>query len=129
MTADHASAAQPAGDRTTTDGGAVESVRVVLAALADPTRRQLLDVLVDAGQASATALAHRLPVSRQAVVKHLHILETAGLVERARSGREVLYSVHRGPLDASARWLADLAATWDRRLNALKRAAEETTGN
>jgi DNA-binding transcriptional ArsR family regulator len=100
------------------------TVGTVLAALADPTRRQLLDVLVDAGRASATILAGRLPVSRQAVVKHLQVLETAGLVEGVRPGREVLYSARPEPLDASARWLADLSASWDRRLAALKRAAE-----
>lgn len=96
----------------------------VLGALADPTRRRLLEALAEAGQASATTLADRLPVSRQAVVKHLHVLEQAGLVAGGRSGREVLYRVRPDPLDASARWLDDLAATWDRRLAAIKRAAE-----
>jgi DNA-binding transcriptional ArsR family regulator len=100
-------------------------VGAVLAAMADPTRRQLLDVLVDAGRASATTLAGRLPVSRQAVVKHLRVLEDAGLVAGTRAGREVLYSARTEPLDASARWLADRAAAWDRRLTALKRAAEQ----
>jgi DNA-binding transcriptional ArsR family regulator len=96
----------------------------VLSALADPTRRELLDVLADAGQASATVLAARLPVSRQAVVKHLQVLEAAGLVAGARAGREVRYAVRPEGLDAAARRLADLASTWDRRLLALKRAAE-----
>ncbi len=112
-----------------TGAGAVEEVGVVLAAVADPTRRQLLDVLVEAGRASATTLAGRLPVSRQAVVKHLQVLETAGLVERVRAGREVLYAARRDPLDASARWLADLSAAWGRRLNALKHAAEAATSD
>ncbi|MBA2694274.1 MAG: winged helix-turn-helix transcriptional regulator [Actinobacteria bacterium] len=132
MTADQASAEQPPGVGPPAGGGATEEaeeVGVVLAALADPTRRQLLDVLVEAGQASATTLAGRLPVSRQAVVKHLQVLKTAGLVERVRAGREVLYAARRDPLDASARWLADLSATWDRRLNALKRAAEAATSD
>jgi len=100
---------------------------MVLAALADPTRRALLDILVDAGRASATTLAGALPVSRQAVVKHLQILEAAGLVEGVRAGREVLYAARRDPLDASARWLADLSDAWDRRLNAVKHAAEAAT--
>ena len=108
--------------------GAVEDIGTVLAALTDPTRRRLLDVLVDAGRASGTALARRLPVSRQAVVKHLRVLETAGLVEGTRQGREVLYSVRPASLDASARWLAELAAAWDGRLAALKRTAEAATG-
>jgi DNA-binding transcriptional ArsR family regulator len=99
-------------------------IDAVLAALADPTRRQLLDVLAQLGLASATTLAARLPVSRQAVVKHLRILEDVDLVTGARSGREVLYHVDPQPLDASARWFASLAAAWDRRLTALKRAAE-----
>ena len=97
----------------------------VLVALADPTRRKLLDVLVEEGQASATRLAHRMPVSRQAVVKHLQLLEDAGLVTGGRSGREVIYQVRPSSLEASARWLADLAATWDRRLLSLKRIAED----
>lgn len=101
-----------------------DEVGDVLIALADPTRRLLLDVLADAGLASATTLAARLPVSRQAVVKHLRVLETAGLVGGVRAGREVRYSVRPDPLDATARWLAERSATWDRRLAALKRAAE-----
>jgi DNA-binding transcriptional ArsR family regulator len=103
-------------------------IGTVLVALADPTRRELLAALAEAGHASATALAGRLPVSRQAVVKHLHVLAGAGLVTGGRTGREVLYQVRPQPLDASARWLADLAAAWDRRLAPLKRAAEADPG-
>jgi DNA-binding transcriptional ArsR family regulator len=119
-----AGAEQPLDANAAGVGKANQSVDAVLAALADPTRRQLLDVLVDAGRASATVLAARLPVSRQAVFKHLQVLEAAGLVERVRAGREVLYIVRRAPLEASARWLAGLSATWDTRLRSLKRAAE-----
>ena len=103
-----------------------QDIGTVLAALADPTRRQLLEALADAGDASATTLAGRLPVSRQAVVKHLSVLEDAGLVTAGRAGREVLYRVRPDPLAASARWLTDLAGAWDRRLAMLKRAAEAT---
>ena len=99
-------------------------ISAVLVALADQTRRQLLDVLVAEGTASATTLATQLPVSRQAVIKHLNVLTEAGLVESGRVGREVRYRVQPARLDASARWLADLAATWDRRLASLKRLAE-----
>ena len=102
---------------------------MVLAALADPTRRQVLDVLVEVGRATATTLADRLPVSRQAVVKHLQVLEGAGLVEGARVGRERLFAARPGPLDASARWLTDLSSAWDRRLATLKQAAEEPAGD
>jgi DNA-binding transcriptional ArsR family regulator len=88
----------------------------VLAALIDPTRRRLLDVLVEVGRASATGLADHLPVSRQAVVKHLNVLEAAGLVGAVRAGREVIYVAEPGPLNASARWLAELSAAWASRL-------------
>jgi DNA-binding transcriptional ArsR family regulator len=84
----------------------------VFGALADPTRRRLLELLVELRRASATRLAARLPVTRQAVIKHLHVLDTAGLVDGARAGREVLYTARVGALEASARWLADLATSW-----------------
>jgi DNA-binding transcriptional ArsR family regulator len=115
-------AAGTAGNVTTATGHA--DLGAVLAALADPTRRVLLDALAESGQASATSLADRLPVSRQAVVKHLQVLDGAGLVEGRRAGREVLYLVCPEPLAASAKWLASLAAVWDRRLAAVKRRAE-----
>jgi DNA-binding transcriptional ArsR family regulator len=81
-------------------------------------------VLAARGEASATALAAKLPVSRQAVVKHLGVLDRAGLVHGARRGREVRYTVRPERLDATARWLAGLAAEWDARLAAIKRLAE-----
>ncbi|MFD5699815.1 ArsR/SmtB family transcription factor [Streptomyces lasiicapitis] len=96
----------------------------VLTALSDPTRRLLLERLAAAGRASATELAEGLPVSRQAVLKHLKVLGEAGLVTSGRAGRAVLFEVRPGPLDACARHLAELASTWDRRLHNLKRRAE-----
>jgi DNA-binding transcriptional ArsR family regulator len=108
--------------------GAVEAVDSVLAALADPTRRQLLDLLAAQGEATATTLAERLPVSRQAVVKHLAVLDAAGLVSGARVGREVRYAVRSAALGATARWMAALAADWDRRLADIKRVAEAAEG-
>jgi DNA-binding transcriptional ArsR family regulator len=96
----------------------------VFVALADPTRRQLLDALAARGEASATTLAAALPVSRQAVVKHLAVLDRAGLVRGARRGREIRYMVRPDRLDATASWLAGLAAEWDARLAAIKRLAE-----
>jgi DNA-binding transcriptional ArsR family regulator len=104
--------------------GAAEVVDGVLGALADPTRRQLLDLLAAQGEATATTLAERLPVSRQAVVKHLAVLDAAGLVRGGRVGREVRYAVRPAALDATARWMASLAADWDRRLANIKRVAE-----
>ncbi|WP_327434683.1 ArsR/SmtB family transcription factor [Streptomyces sp. NBC_01236] len=102
----------------------VEPAGDVLAALADPTRRHLLDLLAAQGEATATNLAEELPVSRQAVVKHLAVLEAAGLVAGGRVGREVRYAVRPAALNATARWMAALADDWDRRLAAIKRAAE-----
>ncbi|MFJ2832102.1 ArsR/SmtB family transcription factor [Streptomyces sp. NPDC087263] len=104
--------------------GAAEAVDSVLGALADPTRRQLLDLLAAQGEATATTLAERLPVSRQAVVKHLVVLDAAGLVSGGRVGREVRYAVRPEALNATARWMAGLAADWDRRLANIKRVAE-----
>ncbi|MER5689419.1 metalloregulator ArsR/SmtB family transcription factor [Streptomyces sp. NPDC002205] len=104
--------------------GAAEAVDSVLAALADPTRRQLLELLAAQDEATATTLAARLPVSRQAVVKHLAVLDAAGLVSGSRVGREVRYTVRPAALDATARWMAALAADWDRRLAKIKRVAE-----
>jgi DNA-binding transcriptional ArsR family regulator len=94
-------------------------------ALSDPTRRQVLDILAARGEASATTVAGQLPVSRPAVIKHLGVLERAGLVEARRNGREVLFSVQPEPLAAAARWLAAVATEWDRRLATLKALAEE----
>lgn len=96
----------------------------MLAALVDPTRRQLLDLLAAQGETTATKLAEQLPVSRQAVVKHLAVLDAAGLVSGGRVGREVRYSVRPAALNVTARWMASLAADWDRRLATIKRIAE-----
>ena len=96
----------------------------VLSALADPTRRQVLQALASCGEATATELTSAFPVSRQAIVKHLAVLEAAGLITRHRAGREVRYSPRPGPLTATAAWMTSLAATWERRLQAIKQAAE-----
>ena len=97
----------------------------LFAALADPTRRQVLDLLAARGEGSASGLAAAMPVSRPAVIKHLAVLDRAGLVESRRRGREVVYSVRPEPLESAARWMASVAADWDARLAALKRLAEE----
>src|SRR5882724_8904819 len=102
----------------------VEAVGGVLVALADPMRRQLLDLLATQEQVTATRLAERVPVSRQAVVKHLAILNAAGVVSGSRVGREVRYAVRPSALDAAARWIAALANDWDRRLANIKRVTE-----
>jgi DNA-binding transcriptional ArsR family regulator len=93
-------------------------------AIAEPSRRRLLDLLVNHEEVSASWLAGRVPFSRQAVSKHLVVLEEAGLVSRRKQGREVLYQVEAARLDQAAQAMADLAAHWDQRLTAIKRLAE-----
>ena len=96
----------------------------VFAALADPTRRQLLEALGRRAACSATTLAAEVPVSRQAVVKHLAVLRDSHLVASRRAGKEVLFSVRPEQLVATASWMTELATTWQQRLHLLKQAAE-----
>ena len=93
-------------------------------AIADPSRRRVLDLVVSNGEVSASWLARRVPFTRQAVSKHLVVLERAGLVSRRKQGREVLYRIEAGRLDQAAQAMAELAAHWDRRLGTIKRLAE-----
>jgi DNA-binding transcriptional ArsR family regulator len=103
-----------------------DDVDELWAAVADPTRRRILDALLAHGEATATTLAGDLPVTRQAVAKHLSVLERAGLVDSRRVGREVRYAVRPERLDAASAWLAQVAAEWDGRLGAIKRLAESS---
>lgn len=96
----------PGRARTMTDPGRV------FAALADPRRRELLELLASAPGTSAGALAARLPVSRQAVAQHLAMLEECALVSRRRAGRQVLFSVRTDGLTACAAWLQSRATAW-----------------
>jgi DNA-binding transcriptional ArsR family regulator len=96
----------------------------VLTALADLTRRQLLAALAEQGPRTASELASRLPISRQAVAKHPAVLSQAGLVVSAKHGRDVRFSVRTGGLVRTAGWMAQLAAEWDARLAVIKRIAE-----
>jgi DNA-binding transcriptional ArsR family regulator len=100
------------------------AVEVVLGALADTTRRQILDRLARIGEATATTLAAEMSVTRQAVVQHLAILEAACLVKGQRIGRERRFVVCPQRLTETARWMDSLAAQWDSRLAAIKRIAE-----
>lgn len=99
-------------------------VEVVLGALADTTRRQILDRLARIGEATATTLAAEMSVTRQAIVQHLAILEAACLVKGQRIGRERRFVVCPQRLTETARWMDSLAAQWDSRLVAIKRIAE-----
>jgi DNA-binding transcriptional ArsR family regulator len=93
----------------------------VFGALADPTRRRLLSAIAE-HPATATELAGGLPISRQAVVKHLNALTEAGLLERLRSGRQVRYRVTPAPLSEVVSWMAEVGGQWDDRLAALERS-------
>jgi DNA-binding transcriptional ArsR family regulator len=105
-----------------------DAAEAVFVALSDPTRRAVLDLLVEHGDGTASTLASELPVSRPAVIKHLVVLDRAGLVKAQRRGRELRYSVRAEPLAATAEWMAGVAAGWDQRLSALKRLAESEEG-
>jgi DNA-binding transcriptional ArsR family regulator len=94
--------------------------QAIFSALADPTRRQVIRALSEQGPASATGLAADLPVTRQAVVKHLNALADAGLVTSTRRGREKLYQISPRPLTDAVSWMADVGARWDERLAALR---------
>ena len=95
----------------------------VFAALADPTRRHLIESLASE-PASATRLASDLPISRQAVAKHLLALNAAHLVTSERVGRETRWSLDPRPLADAAEWIARVGGEWERRLGTLGRALE-----
>ena len=94
---------------------------LVFAALSDPTRREVLELIGRRGEASATGLARELPVSRQAVNKHLASLAGAGLVAERRDGRQVLYRLTPEPMSEAMGWMAQVGGEWDARLAALRR--------
>ena len=97
------------------------SVDAVFGALADPTRRGIVEKLLTEGVTSVPRLSGELPITRQAVAKHLATLEDAGLVERApAAGREVRYQLREDALDPATEWLRKADRAWDRRLKRLK---------
>jgi DNA-binding transcriptional ArsR family regulator len=93
-------------------------------AVGEPTRRRLLDLLLTDGASSATRLSEQLPVSRQAVAKHLAILDRTGLVHGMAAGRERRYEVDEAQLARAVAQLADVGAAWDARLRRIRRIAE-----
>ncbi len=103
---------------------AADPADAVFSALSDATRRDLFARLGREGEASATGLARDLPVSRQAVQKHLAALADAGLVATRRSGREVLYRSTPAPMSEAVAWMAEVGGAWDERLAALQRQLE-----
>jgi DNA-binding transcriptional ArsR family regulator len=92
----------------------------VFSALADPTRRHVVERLAERGSVTATEVAGDLPMTRQAVAKHLAALADAGLVQARREGRETRYRLDAEPLAGAMEWMAAVGGRWDERLAALQ---------
>ncbi len=99
-------------------------VDAIFSALSDPTRRSVMRLLSD-GDANATQIAGQLPISRQAVTKHLSALREAGLVTSEREGREKRYRLTPAPFTDAMSWMAEVGAGWDGRLEALQRYLQQ----
>jgi ArsR family transcriptional regulator, cadmium/lead-responsive transcriptional repressor len=97
------------------------AVDAVFAALADPTRRRVVETLAAGSTVTASALAAELPISRQAVAKHLAQLRRVRLVRTERIGRETRYRLDAAPLTDAAEWIARVGSEWDERLEGLRR--------
>lgn len=93
-------------------------------AIGDPTRRRMLDLLLIDGPGTATTLGRQLPVTRQAVAKHLGVLDRAGLVSATSAGRERRYRVDDTQLARAVSQLSSVGSAWDARLQRIKRIAE-----
>lgn len=93
-------------------------------AIGDPTRRRMLDLLLTAGDGTATTLSEQLPVTRQAVAKHLAVLDRVGLVHVTPAGREMRYQVDPAQLARAVAQLNSVGSTWDGRLRRIKQIAE-----
>ena len=100
----------------------------VFVALADPTRRRVVETLARGGTVTASSLAAQLPITRQAVAKHLSALRGAELVSVTRIGRETHYKLRPQPLDEAAHWIQMVSADWDDRLEALRRSLAKRGG-
>jgi len=105
--------------------GLDDHVGPVFAALADPTRREVVRSLAERPGLTASHLAGELPMSRQAVAKHLGALSSAGLVQARREGRETRYTLTPAPLADAMEWMADVGAQWDERLARLASRAQQ----
>jgi DNA-binding transcriptional ArsR family regulator len=97
----------------------------VFGALADPTRRRVVETLARGGTVTASGLAEQLPITRQAVAKHLSALRGAELVSSTRVGRETQYRLRPQPLDDAVEWMQSVSAEWDERLDALRHSVEK----
>lgn len=101
------------------------NVDAVFIALADPTRRRVVETLARGGTVTASGLAAQLPMTRQGVSKHLTALQAAELVSASRIGRETHYKLRPQPLDEAAHWIQMVSAEWDDRLEALRLSLEK----
>ena len=106
-----------------------QPVGAVFTALSDPTRRQVVELLSQQPSVTASELAHELPITRQAIAKHLATLADAGLVTAAHEGRETRYRLTPEPLTGAMQWMATAGARWDQRLARLaRRLGDEPAG-
>ena len=101
-----------------------ERIDRVFSALADPTRRRVVEALAGGSTVTASTLAADLPITRQGVAKHLAALRRAKLVRAERVGRETRYQLDGEPLEDAARWIVEVGAEWDARLGELQRLLE-----
>jgi DNA-binding transcriptional ArsR family regulator len=101
-----------------------DAAGAVFEALADPTRRRVVHELSKDGPLTATELARRIPVSRQAIAKHFDSLEEAGLAAAARVGRETRYELRTQAFAEAEAWMRAIGAMWDQRLAAFKEYLE-----
>lgn len=106
-------------------GAGGHDLDAVFGALADPVRRGLFERLIAEPRRTPTTLAAGLPITRQAVAKHLAALSAAGLIRGSRDGREVRYEVTAEPLTSAAEWIASVGAEWDDRLARLADLVEQ----
>ncbi len=98
-------------------------------ALADPTRRRIVEEMASVPEATITQIAGRFPITRQAVTRHLAVLEEAGVVTIESRGRERVVSLRPGTLRSASSWLDAIGKEWDTRLSALRAHLEQNPGD
>ena len=106
-----------------------EVTQKVFNALADTTRRSIIDILTTQGAHTATQLSQDMEITRQGVTKHINILIDAGLISTRKQGREVYYDVTPSPLANATQWISNIEAQWDKRLSALQNLIEDQSNS